>query len=145
MTNKFSVLAAAAMVGALTLAGHVHAQTAPTSPQGGMGGMSMPSGSGGGSMGGMNMPAGGASNMPYAKDLAAVSEKMDAAGAAIKFTGDADRDFAMLMIPHHEGALDMAQVMLRYGKDPGLRATAENILKEQVAEIEKLKVFLAKK
>jgi hypothetical protein len=53
----------------------------------------------------------------------------------VPFTGDADRDFARMMIPHHQGAIDMALVELRYGKDKRLRRLAQSIIVEQQQEI----------
>jgi uncharacterized protein (DUF305 family) len=58
-------------------------------------------------------------------------------------TGDADKDFAMMMIPHHQGAIDMAKVELQHGKDPKLRAMAETIIKAQEKEIAELKAWQA--
>jgi uncharacterized protein (DUF305 family) len=50
-------------------------------------------------------------------------------------TGDPDRDFAAMMIPHHQGAIDMAEVELRFGHDPVLRRLAQGIIVEQQQEI----------
>lgn len=58
-------------------------------------------------------------------------------------TGDADKDFAGLMLPHHQGAVEMAQIELQYGKDPVLRALAEAIVKAQQDEIALMKKWQA--
>ena len=51
-------------------------------------------------------------------------------------SGDPDRDFAAMMIPHHQGAVDMAKVELQFGKNPVLRRLAQGIIVEQFQEIE---------
>jgi uncharacterized protein (DUF305 family) len=54
-------------------------------------------------------------------------------------SGDPDRDFAAMMIPHHQGAVDMAKLELQFGKNPVLRRLAQGIIVEQLQEIELMK------
>lgn len=54
-------------------------------------------------------------------------------------TGDTDLDFARMMIPHHQAAVDMAKAELQYGKDPALRALAQSIVADQEKEIAMMK------
>jgi|GEM_PF-113182 hypothetical protein len=58
------------------------------------------------------------------------------------YSGDPDHDFASMMIPHHQGAIDMAQLELRYGKDPRLRRLAEEIIVTQQQEIAVMQLVL---
>lgn len=62
----------------------------------------------------------------------------------IEFTGNADVDFAKGMIPHHQGAIDMAKIVLQYGKDPEIRKLAEGIVAAQEGEIKFMTEWLAK-
>ncbi|WP_370597052.1 CopM family metallochaperone [Rodentibacter trehalosifermentans] len=57
---------------------------------------------------------------------------------------DADIAFAAGMIPHHQGAVKMAEIELKYGKDPELRQLAENIIKAQEEEIKFMQQWLKK-
>lgn len=59
-------------------------------------------------------------------------------------TGDADRDFALQMIPHHQAAIDMAKVQLAHGKDAGMRRLATEVIVAQEKEIAELRAFLAR-
>lgn len=69
---------------------------------------------------------------------------MNEAMSAAPMTGDPDRDFVSMMVPHHQGAIDMAQVELRYGKDPILRRMAEDIVAAQQKEIAEMRRWQAK-
>lgn len=91
---------------------------------------------------GATAPSGAAASPSTAAFLAA-NEKMHR-DMAIAFTGDADRDFAAAMIPHHEGAIEMARIQIQYGRDPGMRRLAEAVIREQEREIAELREFLAR-
>jgi uncharacterized protein (DUF305 family) len=80
-----------------------------------------------------------ASDKGYAKAMATMMAHMHA-----KPTGDADRDFVVMMLPHHQGAVDMAQVELQYGKDPELLALARAVVDSQSKEIAQMDDWLAK-
>ena len=71
--------------------------------------------------------------------------RMDKGMAGAPMTGNVDRDFATMMKPHHQGAIDMAKAELRYGKDPVMRRIAEEIVVDQQSEIDAMNLWLSKK
>ena len=91
-----------------------------------------------------DMGAKAAPKSEAAAAFAAVNAKMHKA-MTMEFTGDADVDFMKGMIPHHQGAIDMAQVLLKYGKDAETRKLAEEIIAAQEKEIAFMKAWLAKR
>jgi len=78
---------------------------------------------------------------PFLAETQAAMDKM-MAGMDITPSGDADRDFAAMMIPHHQGAIDMAQAELRHGKNEQLRRIAQEIIVEQQQEIAAMRLAL---
>lgn len=64
------------------------------------------------------------------------------AGMASAPTGDADKDFVARMVPHHEGAIDMAQAELLYGRNVKLRRIAQEIIVTQQEEISAMRLAI---
>jgi hypothetical protein len=60
----------------------------------------------------------------------------------VKPTGDVDKDFVAMMVPHHQGAIDMAVLELRYGKNEQLRRLAQEIIVSQMQEIAAMKLAI---
>jgi uncharacterized protein (DUF305 family) len=71
---------------------------------------------------------------PFLSENAAAMNKM-MADMTVKPTGDVDRDFVAMMVPHHQGAVDMAKAELKYGHNEQLRRLAQEIVANQQREI----------
>jgi uncharacterized protein (DUF305 family) len=74
------------------------------------------------------------SEQPFLSENAAAMNKM-MADMTIKPTGDVDRDFVAMMVPHHQGAVDMAKAELKYGHNVQLRGMAQEIIDTQQQEM----------
>lgn len=75
-----------------------------------------------------------------AENVAAMDRMM--AGMEVRSSGDIDRDFAEMMIAHHQGAIDMAQAELRHGRNEQLRRIAQEIIVSQQQEIAAMRLAL---
>src|SRR5260370_36129287 len=97
------------------------------------------------SMAGMDMSAasGSQSDSASTKEFQASDHAMMSGMSSVQYTGDADHDFVAHMIPHHQCAVAMAKVELKYGKDANMRALAKEIIASQDKEIAFMKQWLA--
>jgi uncharacterized protein (DUF305 family) len=75
--------------------------------------------------------------------MSVAMHRMDTAMSTAPMTGSPDEDFMRMMIPHHQGAIDMAQIELRYGADVRVKRLAEEIVVTQQAEIDLMRFYLA--
>ncbi len=75
----------------------------------------------------------------FASDNARAMDRMMSA-MSVPPSGDTDRDFVATMVPHHQGAIDMALAELHFGKDETLRRMAQEIIVEQKQEIEAMRL-----
>ena len=82
-----------------------------------------------------------AAEAPYlAENVSAMTKMMIDMG--IRPSGDVDTDFVAMMVPHHQGAIEMAQTELRYGRNEPLRRMAEEIIVTQLQEITAMRLSL---
>ena len=79
----------------------------------------------------------------YAAQMQA-HETMTTEMGAVQPSGNPDLDFVRMMIPHHQGAIAMAEVELKYGKDESRKKLAREIIEAQTREIAEMKDWLAK-
>src|ERR1044071_3015375 len=79
----------------------------------------------------------------FAHELMQSMESMDKDMMAAPMIGHPDHDFCAMMIPHHQGAVDMSKAILLHGKDPVVRRLAQEIIVTQLQEIEVMRLRLA--
>lgn len=136
MPRPFLAAFATAIAIAIATSGAAHAQHAPDPGAGNSShAMEAPSAMAG-SMTGWKGDQGPVSQA-YAEANLRMHGAMD-----IEFTGNADRDFAIGMIAHHQGAIDMARIAVEHGSDPEIRKFAEDVIAAQSAEIAFLRQWL---
>jgi len=82
-----------------------------------------------------SQPESAASQFSFDRLMAEAMERMSN-DMSIPHRGGPDRDFAAMMIPHHQGAIDMAKAELQFGRDPVLRRLAQGIIVQQQQEID---------
>jgi hypothetical protein len=92
-------------------------------------------------IGGATALAASPAEAPFLAENDAAMAKMMAA-MNIKPSGDVDADFVAMMVPHHQGAIDMAQAELRYGRNEQLRRLAQEIIVTQQQEIAAMRLAL---
>jgi uncharacterized protein (DUF305 family) len=83
-----------------------------------------------------------ADNLPSRDALNQAMISMNVAMSSVLMTGNADVDFTVMMIPHHQGAVEMAKAELRYGTDSRLRRLAQEIIVTQQSEVALMQLIL---
>jgi len=83
-------------------------------------------------------------NNPMTQEYLKAMDDMHKPMMAGVMSSNPDMAFVAGMLPHHQGAIDMAKIELKYGKDPEIRALAEQIIKSQQKEIEFMKKWIEK-
>src|SRR6476660_7546651 len=85
----------------------------------------------------------GDTNQSFGQEMMEGMSKMDRDMVAARMTGDPNHDFSAMMIPHHQGAIDMAKSFLLHGQDTALRRLAQEIIVTQQQEIQVMQLRLA--
>jgi hypothetical protein len=86
----------------------------------------------------------GSDEVPFLSENESAMNKM-MADMTVKPTGDVDRDFVAMMVPHHQGAVDMAKAELRYGHNEQLRRLAQEIVANQQQEIAAMRLAIGER
>jgi uncharacterized protein (DUF305 family) len=82
--------------------------------------------------------------MSFMHSMAESMNSMDNGMKSAPMNGNIDHDFVTMMMPHHQGAIDMAKAELIYGKDPVTRRLAVEIIVDQQSEIQAMQLWLSK-
>ena len=86
----------------------------------------------------------GSRAMSFMHSMEESMNRMDTGMKSAPMNGNSDHDFVTMMMPHHQGAIDMAKAELIYGKDPVTRRLAEEIIVDQQSEIQAMQLWLSK-
>lgn len=78
-------------------------------------------------------------------DMKGMMKDMNDKMSSMQMSGDQDVDFAMMMRMHHQGAINMAEMELKAGKEPEMKSMARNVISSQKKEIARIDKFLAKR